>query len=103
MESNGGSIDKAEKLLYKADDLTENRDIKFLHCLPAFHNRETTMGEEIFQKFGLDGLEVFGLLFAHVDLKRLLRRVCSIGSPSVNVILRLLIKPASHATLRHPD
>ncbi len=38
--------------------LTGNPDVKFLHCLPAFHNRETVMGEEIFQKFGLDGLEV---------------------------------------------
>lgn len=37
---------------------TGNPDAKFLHCLPAFHNRETKMGEEIFQKFGLDGLEV---------------------------------------------
>jgi ornithine carbamoyltransferase len=31
---------------------------KFMHCLPAFHNRDTTVGEEVFQKFGLDGLEV---------------------------------------------
>jgi ornithine carbamoyltransferase len=37
---------------------TGNSAVKFLHCLPAFHNRETTLGEEIFQKFGLDGLEV---------------------------------------------
>ena len=37
---------------------TGNPNVKFLHCLPAFHNRETTVGEEIFQKFGLDGLEV---------------------------------------------
>src|SRR5439155_1461059 len=37
---------------------TGNADVKFLHCLPAFHNRETTVGEEIFQEFGLDGLEV---------------------------------------------
>lgn len=37
---------------------TGNPDVKFLHCLPAFHNRETKVGEEIFQKFGLDGLEV---------------------------------------------
>jgi len=37
---------------------TGNPCVKFLHCLPAFHNRETTVGEEIFQKFGLDGLEV---------------------------------------------
>ena len=38
--------------------LTGNPDVKFLHCLPAFHNRETVVGEEIFRKFGLDGLEV---------------------------------------------
>jgi ornithine carbamoyltransferase len=37
---------------------TENPHVKFLHCLPAFHNRETKMGEEIFQTYGLDGLEV---------------------------------------------
>jgi ornithine carbamoyltransferase len=38
--------------------LTGNPKVKFLHCLPAFHNRETTIGEEIFQKFGLNGMEV---------------------------------------------
>lgn len=37
---------------------TGNSQAKFLHCLPAFHNRETKIGEEIFQKFGLDGMEV---------------------------------------------
>ncbi len=37
---------------------TGNPDVKFLHCLPAFHNRETTLGEEIFQKFGLEAMEV---------------------------------------------
>ncbi|WP_031434476.1 ornithine carbamoyltransferase [Methylomarinum vadi] len=37
---------------------TGNADVKFMHCLPAFHNRETKVGEEIFQKFGLDGIEV---------------------------------------------
>ncbi|MBT3422442.1 MAG: ornithine carbamoyltransferase [Bacteroidetes bacterium] len=42
----------------KAMELTANPACKFLHCLPAFHNRETKVGEEIFQKFGLDGLEV---------------------------------------------
>ena len=30
----------------------------FLHCLPAFHDRETTVGEEISQKFGLPAMEV---------------------------------------------
>ncbi|HOW41287.1 MAG TPA: ornithine carbamoyltransferase [Bacteroidales bacterium] len=37
---------------------TGNPKVKFLHCLPAFHNRETKVGEEIFKKFGLDGMEV---------------------------------------------
>ncbi len=37
---------------------TGNPDVKFLHCLPAFHNRETKVGEEIYRKFSLDGIEV---------------------------------------------
>jgi ornithine carbamoyltransferase len=37
---------------------TGNPKVKFLHCLPAFHNRETKVGEDIFKKFGLDGMEV---------------------------------------------
>lgn len=42
----------------EAIEATGNADVKFLHCLPAFHNRETIIGEEIYQKYGLDGLEV---------------------------------------------
>ncbi len=38
--------------------MTGNPNVKFLHCLPAFHNRETVIGEDIYQKFGLDGMEV---------------------------------------------
>lgn len=38
--------------------LTGNPKVKFMHCLPAFHNRETKMGEEIYQKYKLDGMEV---------------------------------------------
>ncbi|MDL2239961.1 ornithine carbamoyltransferase subunit F, partial [Bacteroidales bacterium OttesenSCG-928-L14] len=37
---------------------TGNPNVKFLHCLPAFHNRETTVGEDIFQKFGISEMEV---------------------------------------------
>lgn len=37
---------------------TGNPDVKFMHCLPAFHNRETTVGEEIYQKFNLEAMEV---------------------------------------------
>lgn len=42
----------------KAMEMTGNPKVKFMHCLPAFHNRETTVGEDIYQKFGLDGMEV---------------------------------------------
>ena len=42
----------------KMIELTGNPSCKFLHCLPAFHNRETKVGEEIYNQFGLDGLEV---------------------------------------------
>ena len=37
---------------------TGNPKVKFMHCLPAFHNRETKVGEDIYQKTGLSGLEV---------------------------------------------
>lgn len=37
---------------------TGNPKTKFMHCLPAFHNRETTVGEENYQKFGVEAMEV---------------------------------------------
>lgn len=42
----------------KVMDLSGTPYTKFLHCLPAFHNRDTTVGETIFQTCGLDCLEV---------------------------------------------
>ncbi|NQU54641.1 MAG: ornithine carbamoyltransferase [Bacteroidetes bacterium] len=42
----------------KVLDLTGNPNVKFLHCLPAFHNRQTKVGEEIFSKFGIEAMEV---------------------------------------------
>jgi ornithine carbamoyltransferase len=44
-------------------DKTGNPDVKFMHCLPAFHNRETEVGEQIFQSTGLDALEVTEEIF----------------------------------------
>lgn len=41
-----------------AMDATGNPNVKYMHCLPAFHNRETTIGAEIYKKFKLDGMEV---------------------------------------------
>jgi ornithine carbamoyltransferase len=37
---------------------TGNPDVKFMHCLPAFHNTETQVGKEIYEKFGMESLEV---------------------------------------------
>jgi ornithine carbamoyltransferase len=42
---------------------TGNPRVKFLHCLPAFHNRETKVGKDIFERFGLDGMEVTDEVF----------------------------------------
>ena len=44
-------------------EATGNPDVRFLHCLPAFHDRETVVGEEIFRKYGLDGMEVSDEVF----------------------------------------
>jgi len=35
----------------------------FLHCLPSFHDRETTVGEDIYQKYGLEAMEVTDEVF----------------------------------------
>ncbi len=37
---------------------TGNPACKFMHCLPAYHNRDTKVGEDVYQKFGMDGVEV---------------------------------------------
>ncbi len=42
----------------RAMDLTGNPKVKFMHCLPAFHNRDTDVGKDIYQKFGVDAMEV---------------------------------------------
>ncbi len=43
--------------------MTRNPKVKFMHCLPSFHNRETTVGEEIYRKFGLESMEVTEEIF----------------------------------------
>lgn len=47
----------------QALELTGNPKVKFLHCLPAYHDRLTKVGEEMFAKFGLDALEVTDEVF----------------------------------------
>ena len=64
-----GSLEERIRLLkpyqVNADVIgrTGNPMVRFLHCLPAFHNRETKVGEEIFEKYGLDGMEVTDEVF----------------------------------------
>jgi ornithine carbamoyltransferase len=43
---------------------TGNPAVKFMHCLPALHDRETTIGERLFQRRGLDALEVTDEVFS---------------------------------------
>ena len=43
--------------------LTSKPDTHFMHCLPAIHNLETTMGKEIYREFGLSELEVTDAVF----------------------------------------
>jgi ornithine carbamoyltransferase len=38
--------------------LAGNPDVKFMHCLPAFHNTDTQVGKELYDKYGLSALEV---------------------------------------------
>ena len=42
---------------------TGNPDVRFMHCLPAFHDRDTTVGEQIFERTGMDALEVTDEVF----------------------------------------
>jgi len=40
-----------------------NPNVKFMHCLPAFHNTETTVGKDMYEKYGLEALEVTDEVF----------------------------------------
>jgi ornithine carbamoyltransferase len=43
--------------------LTGNRQVKFMHCLPGFHDRHTKVGEELYQRTGMESLEVTDEVF----------------------------------------
>ena len=54
---------KAYQVNERVMAMTRNPDVKFLHCLPAFHNRETGIGEKMYQAFGLEAMEVTEAVF----------------------------------------
>ncbi len=47
----------------KAMEMTGNPNVKFMHCLPAFHNTDTQVGQEIYEKFGIEAMEVTDEVF----------------------------------------
>ena len=47
----------------KAMEMTGNPHVKFMHCLPAFHNTDTKVGEDIYEKFGIKAMEVTDEVF----------------------------------------
>lgn len=49
---------KPYRITQEMIDLTGNPNVKFCHCLPAFHNTDTQVGKDIYERFGLDGIEV---------------------------------------------
>jgi len=60
--------DRIEELLpYQVNSelvaATRNPEVKFLHCLPALHNRDTDVGETLFEKWGVSALEVTDEVF----------------------------------------
>lgn len=52
------SLMKPYQVNQQVVDATGNPDVKFMHCLPAFHNEHTKVGREIETAYGLKGLEV---------------------------------------------
>ena len=43
---------------------TQNKDAIFLHCLPAFHDLNTTVGRQVHEEYGLDAMEVADEVFS---------------------------------------
>ncbi len=61
--------------------MTGNQKVKFMHCLPAFHNLETQVGRDIKEQFGLDAMEVTEEVFespAGIQFEQAENRVHSI-------------------------
>ena len=62
-------------------DASGNPRVKFMHCLPAFHNLETQVGRDVNEKFGMDALEVTEEVFespAGIQFEQAENRVHSI-------------------------
>ena len=72
---------KAYQVNAKLMAASNNSRVRFMHCLPAFHNLETEVGRDIFERFGLDALEVTEEVFesdAGIQFEQAENRVHSI-------------------------
>jgi len=54
---------KPYQVTKEAMEKTGNPAVKFMHCLPSFHNRNTVIGQDIYEKFGLESMEVTDEVF----------------------------------------
>lgn len=52
------SLLKAYQVNFDLLRATHNKNIKFLHCLPAFHDQNTVFGKQIYEQYGLESMEV---------------------------------------------
>ncbi|NIA71351.1 hypothetical protein HBA54_22380 [Pelagibius litoralis] len=68
---------------------TSKGSTRFMHCLPAFHNRETKVGQEIFEKHGIAEMEVTEEVFespAGVQFEQAENRMHTIKAVLVSTI-----------------
>lgn len=54
---------KAYQVNRELMESTGNKEVKFLHCLPAFHDTNTTFGKMVFEQYGLKEMEVTNEVF----------------------------------------
>lgn len=76
---------------------TGNPHARFLHCLPSFHNRDTIIGENIYQKFGVDCMEVDDEVFessANLAFAEAENRMHTIKAVMVATLAGDLLPPA---------
>ena len=56
---------------YKVDrkllDKTQNKNVKFMHCLPSFHDLETSVGKSVYETYGLKEMEVSDEVFRSIN------------------------------------
>ena len=90
-------------------DLTGNPDVKFMHCLPAFHDRQTEVGEELFQQTGLTALEVTDEVFesdrsiVFDQAENRMHTIKAVMVATLGALMRVVIALGGNALLRRGE